>query len=125
MIGPAPFYGGAILHIHHRSNTYYSLFASAVEAAHAPSPACLAHVIKALYFHLPSLWICNSERPCAADWVTPPILPECNSNRMGSLPLLTTINLNAATASVLVNTLHPPDVPLIVNGAPLIAGGVR
>ena len=37
---------------------------------------------------------------------------------MGSLRLLPTMNHNAATASLFVNTFHQPDVLLIVNGAP-------
>ena len=37
---------------------------------------------------------------------------------MGSLPQRLTINLNAATASVLVYTFQLSDVPLTVNGAP-------
>ena len=89
-----------------------------METASAPSPASLTYVIKARDFHLPARWICKSERPCAANRVPPSILPEWSANRMGSLPLLPTINLNAATALLLVNTFHPPDVLLVVNGAP-------
>ena len=36
---------------------------------------------------------------------------------MGCLPMLPTINLNATTASVLVNTFHPSGVLLTVKGA--------
>ena len=37
---------------------------------------------------------------------------------MGSLPLLPTINLNIGTSSLLENTFRPPDVLLMVKGAP-------
>ena len=47
----------------------------------------------------------------------PPILPECNANCMGSLPMMFTINLNTATASVLAKTFHPSGVLLTVKGS--------
>ena len=74
----------------------------------------------------PTPIICSSEIPCAANWVAPPILAECSAYCTGSLPVLPTINFNAATASVLVNTFQPSDVPLTVNAPPPgIAGRVR
>ena len=48
----------------------------------------------------------------------PPVIPECNANCAGSLPLLPTISLNTATASVRVSDFQPRDVSLVVNGAP-------
>ena len=66
--------------------------------------------INALDFHLHARWICNSEIPCAANSVPPPILPEWSANCMGSLPLHPTINRNAVTASILGKTFQPRDV---------------
>ena len=57
--------------------------------------------------------------PSDANWVAPPILPECSANCVGSLTLLATINLNAMTTLLLV-TFQPSDVFLTVNGLSLI-----
>ena len=71
--------------------------------------------MKARDVHLPARWIFISGTPCAANWVAPPILLECNAYCAESRPLLSIISLNAATASVRVNVFQPCDVRLTIN----------
>ena len=58
--------------------------ARAEKTVSAPSPASRTYAMKARDFHLPARWIYNSDAPYAANWVAPPILPECVLSRIAA-----------------------------------------
>ena len=88
-------------------------------SAFAPFPASRRYALDARHFPLPARWILHVGDTLGRQLPRPTlVLPECSANCVGSPQVLATINVNIVTASVLVNTVQPNNVPLTINGAP-------
>lgn len=91
--------------LHHSAIPFYPVCASGAETDFSSPLAARTCIMNATDFHLLARWVRSSGNACAANWVTPLTLPECNAYCAGSLSLLPIMILNAATASVCVHAL--------------------